>query len=539
MPLCPSGFCLESESTPFISSDSPPSTRSGQTQDQQAPRFQRATGSLPATVAGKINQLLALGCIALVGLMTGCSDSTITLADLEAAASKVDISKIEVSVDPTATAEMLDLEKSDLTFGFIKLTDCAPLVIAKEMGYFDDEGLNVTLETQSNWKILLDNVINGQLDGAHMLAGQPIGATIGVGTKSPIVTAYSLDYNGNGITVSNEVWAQMQENDPALQSPTPKHPISAASLKPIVDEYLQDAGEPFPMGMVFPVSTHNYEIRYWLAASGIHPGMYTESDIKGFTDAQVKLSTVPPPQMPQNLEADIVKGYCVGEPWNQKAVVTGIGVPVITNYDIWKNNPEKVFGVAESWAEEHPQTHLAVIKALIRAGKWLDATDATGKLINREEAVDILSRKDYVGAEKEVISNSMMGTFVFQSTDVREMPDFNVFFKHEASYPHYSDAIWFLTQMRRWGQITESKPASWYAETAKQVYRPEIYRQAAELLISEGKLDPNEIPAPDYDGYRAVTTEFIDGNQYDAKDPIGYINSFEIGNKDDESLAKK
>ncbi|MEP2307921.1 CmpA/NrtA family ABC transporter substrate-binding protein, partial [Rhodopirellula bahusiensis] len=322
MPICPSSFCLESESFPFTQSESDASSRAELAPVRQSVSRKQSAGSTRASFIATSGKLALLGFVALSGMLTGCSDSGVTLEDLEAAAAKVDISKIEIDAEPSDSAVMLDLEKSDLTFGFIKLTDCAPLVIAKEKGYFDDEGLNVTLDTQSNWKILLDNVINGQLDGAHMLAGQPIGATIGVGTKSPIVTAYSLDYNGNGITVSNEVWAQMQENDPALKSPTPKHPISAASLKPIVEEYLQDAGEPFPMGMVFPVSTHNYEIRYWLAASGIHPGMYTESDIKGFTDAQVKLSTVPPPQMPQNLEADIVKGYCVGEPWNQKAVVT-------------------------------------------------------------------------------------------------------------------------------------------------------------------------------------------------------------------------
>ncbi len=466
-------------------------------------------------------------------LLVGCSSGDITLEDLEAAAAKVDVSDLKIDETDDAPAAMLDLEKSDLKFGFIKLTDCAPLVIAKEKGYFEDEGLNVTLESQSNWKILLDNVINGQLDGAHMLAGQPIGATIGIGTKSPIVTAYSLDYNGNGITVSNAVWEQMQENDPKLKSPTPEHPISAASLKPIVQEYLADQGKPFPMGMVFPVSTHNYEIRYWLAAAGIHPGMYTESDLNGFQGAEVQLSTVPPPQMPQNLEADIVKGYCVGEPWNQKAVIAGIGVPVTTNYDIWKNNPEKVFGVTKAWAEENESTHLAVIKALIRAGKWLDKTDESGKLVNRQEAAKILSLKDYVGAEEDVIDNSMTGTFVFQETDVREMPDFNVFFKYYASYPHYSDCIWFLTQMRRWGQITEPKPAEWYEEIAKEVYKPEIYRQAAELLISEGKMDASEMPAADYDGYREATSEFIDGNTYDGRDPIGYINSFEIGNKEE------
>ncbi|TWT65058.1 Bicarbonate transport ATP-binding protein CmpC [Allorhodopirellula solitaria] len=465
--------------------------------------------------------------------LVGCSSGDITLADLEAAVANVDVSNIVIDESDVAPAAMLNLEASDLKFGFIKLTDCAPLVIAKEKGFFDDEGLNVTLEPQSNWKILLDNVINGQLDGAHMLAGQPIGATIGIGTQSPIVTAYSMDYNGNAITVSNEVWAQMQEHDPSLDSPTPPHPISAASLQPIVAEYLAEQGQPFPMGMVFPVSTHNYEIRYWLAAAGIHPGMYTASDLNGFQDAQVQLSTVPPPQMPQNLEADIVKGYCVGEPWNQKAVATGIGVPVVTNSEIWKNNPEKVFGVSKSWADQHPSTHLAVVKALIRAGKWLDETDDAGVLINRPEAAKILSGKDYVGAEEEVISQSMAGTFTFQSTDVREMPEFNVFFAGGASYPHYSDCVWFLTQMRRWGQITEPKPASWYDDTAKEIYLPQIYRQAAELLVSEGKLEPSELPGPDYDGYRSATQDFIDGKTYDGRDPIGYINSFEIGTKEE------
>ena len=425
----------------------------------------------------------------------------------------------------------LDLEKSDLKFGFIKLTDCAPLVIAKEKGYFSDEGLNVEVEAQSNWKVLLDRVIDGQLDGAHMLAGQPIGATIGFGTKADIITAYSLDYNGNAITVSNDIWAQMQENDPELKSETPKHPITADSLKPIVDKYKAE-GKDFPMGMVFPVSTHNYEIRYWLAAAGIKPGMYTEKDITGVQDADVLLSVTPPPQMPSTLEAGTIFGYCVGEPWNQKAVVDGIGVPVVTNYDIWKNNPEKVFGVTKGWNDKHPNTHLAVVKALMRAGKWLDEVDADGNFVNRVEACKILSKKDYVGADEDVIDNSMTGTFVFQKTDVREMPDFNVFWKYNATYPHYSDCIWFLTQMRRWGQITESKPAEWYAETAKKIYRPDIYRKAAEMLVADGKIKSTEFPPSDYDGYRDPSSDFIDGKTYDGKDPLGYLKGFELGNKD-------
>ncbi|MBK1858893.1 CmpA/NrtA family ABC transporter substrate-binding protein, partial [Cerasicoccus arenae] len=187
----------------------------------------------------------------------------------------------------------LDLEKDELKFGFIKLTDCAPLVIAKEKGFFEDEGIQAEVIAQPNWKTLLDNVINGNLDGAHMLSGQPIAATIGIGTQANVITAFTMDLNGNGITVSNSIWEEMQYNDPALDTPTPKHPISADSLKPIVKEKL-DAGEKLQMGMVFPVSTHNYELRYWLAASGINPGMYTESDTGGRTDAEVELSVTPP-----------------------------------------------------------------------------------------------------------------------------------------------------------------------------------------------------------------------------------------------------
>ena len=428
-------------------------------------------------------------------------------------------------------ASSLELEKTALKFGFIKLTDCAPLVIAKEKGYFEDEGLQAEVVAQPNWKTLLDNVINGELDGAHMLSGQPIAATIGIGTKAPIVTAYTMDLNGNGITVSNAIWEQMQANDESLKSPTPPHPIKATSLKPVVEQMLAE-GKKLQMAVVFPVSTHNYELRYWLASAGIHPGMYSEADTGGRTDAQVELSVTPPPMMPATLEAGNIQGYCVGEPWNQQAVAKGIGVPVATNYDIYKNKAEKVFGVTKQWADENPNTHVAVVKALIRAGKWLDETDASGQLVNREEACRILSRADYVGADFDVIRNSMTGYFYFQKTDKREMPDFNVFFKYQCSYPWYSDGIWFLTQMRRWGQISEAMPAEWYAATAKNIYRPDVYREAARRLIEQGLLTADEVPADDTDGYKPPTKDFIDGLSYDGKDPLGYLKLHEIGNKE-------
>lgn len=432
-------------------------------------------------------------------------------------------------------AEQLDVEKDELKLGFIKLTDCAPIVIAKEQGFFEDEGLQVEVVSQPNWKQLLDNVITGELDGAHMLSGQPIGATIGFGTQAHIITPFTMDLNGNGITVSNAIWEQMQENDPTLDSETPPHPIKADSLKPIVEE-AKNEGKKLPMGMVFPVSTHNYEFRYWLAAADIHPGMYTSTDLKGMTEGDIELSTTPPPQMPATLESGENVAYCVGEPWNQQAVAKGIGVPVVTNYDIWKNNPEKVFGVTKAWADENPNTIIALTKALIRAGKWLDETDESGTLVNREEACRILSQSNYVGADFDVIKNSMTGYFFFQKTDKREMPDFNVFFKYHCTYPWYSDGIWFLTQMRRWGQIPESKPASWYKEMAEKVYRPDIYMKAAESLLEEGHITEDQVPIGT-DGYKLPTSDFIDGIEYDGKKPIEYINSHKIGNKDDPALS--
>ncbi len=426
------------------------------------------------------------------------------------------------SEDSTAKSTLL-IEKPQLTFGFIKLTDMAPLAIAKELGYFEEEGLFVTIEAQSNWKNVLDRVIDGELDGSHMLAGQPIAAAAGFGRQANLVTPFSMDLNGNGITVSNAIWDSMKEHVPTDADGKPVHPIKADALKPVVEKYKAN-GNPFKMGMVFPVSTHNYEIRYWLAAAGIHPGMYTADNIQGQVDADVLLSVTPPPQMPATLEAGTIYGYCVGEPWNQQAVFKQIGVPVVTNYEIWKNNPEKVFVMTEKFISENPNTAIAVTKALIRAGKWLDEPG------NRPKAVGILSKSDYVGADSVVIANSMTGTFEFEKGDKRSLPDFNVFYKYHATYPFYSDAVWFLTQMRRWGQIPESKSDEWYAQTAQKVYRPDIWEKAAKLLVDEGKISSTDIPTTD--GYKTASGEFIDGVVFDGKKPNEYLTKFSIGNKD-------
>ncbi len=424
----------------------------------------------------------------------------------------------------------LKLEKEQLKLGFIKLTDMAPLAIAYEKGFFEDEGLYVTLEPQANWKVILDRVITGELDGAHMLAGQPLGATIGFGTKADIVTAYSMDLNGNAITLSNDVWSQIKASLPADAQGKPVHPIKADALKPVIEKF-RAAGKPFRMAMVFPVSTHNYELRYWLASGGIHPGFYSPSDVSGQIKADVLLSVTPPPQMPATLEAGTINGYCVGEPWNQQAIFKNVGVPVITDLEIWKNNPEKVFGVTRGWADRNPNTHLALVKALLRAGMWLDENNGA----NRKEAAQILARSEYVGADYRVIANSMTGTFEYGRGDKRSLPDFNVFFRYYATYPYYSDAVWYLTQMRRWGQIPEAKTDQWYAETAKQVYRPDVYLKAAQMLVDEKKAKKEDFPWTT-DGYRAPTREFIDGTEYDGRKPNEYLAKFAIGLKGEQKV---
>jgi two-component system, oxyanion-binding sensor len=410
------------------------------------------------------------------------------------------------------------LEKTKLTFGIIPLTDCAPIVVAKEKGFFAKHGLDVAVSKEASWANIRDKVSLGELDGAHMLAGMPIAATLGVGaTQKDTVTAFSMDLNGNGITVSNELYDRMMAADPeAMKAP---RPTSAKALKKVIDEDKKAGKEPMTFAMVFPVSTHNYEIRYWMASAGIDP------------DNDVRLIVIPPPQMVANLKANNIVGYCVGEPWNQRAVEMGIGKSIITNYEIWNNNPEKVFGVTKEWADKNPGTHKATVKALIEAAQWMDKPE------NRKEVVKIISAKSYVNAPTSVVDNSMTGTWTYDKKEGPvSMPDFNVFHRYAANFPWHSHAIWFLTQMVRWGQIDKAID---FKKVAASVYLPDLYRDAAnELGISA--------PTSNYktEGTHAkpwtlaaATTPiamgpdmFFDGLTFDPAKPVEYLKKFPLNN---------
>jgi nitrate/nitrite transport system substrate-binding protein len=416
------------------------------------------------------------------------------------------------------------IEKPVLKFGMIKLTDCIPIVAARELGFFAEEGLSVSIEVQANWKVVQERVVSMELDGSHMLYNHPLGGRIGYLGSSNVITPYNMSINGKGITVSTAIWKQMQEKDATLKDANYPLPVKADSLKPIAKERAA-AGNPLRFGMTFASGSHNMTLRYWLAAGGVNPGYYEGSnDPVGKKDADVLLSAVPPPQMVANLTANTIDGFCVGEPWNQRAVVDGVGVAVNGDQYVFDGCPDKVFGVAEEWASKNPNTLNAVVKALILAGQWLDESPDHRKL-----ACEMLANKAYIGTNVEVLAESMLGTYQYQKGDRREAKNFNIFYKRFASFPFKSHAVWGLTQARRWGQIPTNKSDSWYFGIADQTYRTDIYRKAFAELVADGKAKAEDLPADDY---QAIPAEaFIDKIAFDPKKPNDYLKSFPIGLK--------
>lgn len=403
------------------------------------------------------------------------------------------------------------LEKTALTLGFIPLTDCAPLVVAQEQGLFARQGLDVTLSREVSWANIRDKVAAGLLDGAQMLASMPLATTLGLGeVQQHTITALSLDLNGNAITVSNALYRRMAELDPAALR---RRPVTAAPLRRIVDGGWRSGAAPLTLAMVFPFSTHNYVLRYWLAEAGIDP------------DRDVRLVVIPPPQMVDALKSGAIDGFCVGEPWNAVAVAEGLGHVLTTDYDIWNNKPEKVFAVSADWAAGHPATHRALLRALIEAAQWLDRPE------NRLPAAGLLAHPDYVGVPAEIIAMSMTGSFQYAASEAPQaMPDFNVFHRYAANFPWRSHALWLLTQMVRWGQLAE--PVDLQA-VARAVYRPDLYRQVAHELgvpcpCRDDKCEGQHAQAWRLEGIELGPDRFLDGAIFDPEDPLGYLSGIAV-----------
>jgi nitrate/nitrite transport system substrate-binding protein len=345
----------------------------------------------------------------------------------------------------------MSLEKTSLRLGYIPLTDCLPLVVAKEQGFFAAQGLAVELCCEASWANIRDKLIVGHLDGAQVLAPMLLAASLGLGgLRKPMLTAFSLGLNGNGITVSNRLFAELREHsvsDSALDA--------ALALAAVVRSRQARGADPLVIATVFPFSSHNYQLRYWLSAGGIDPVR------------DIKLVALPPQQMVDNLRLDHIDGFCVGEPWNSCAVAMGLGRCLVTGYEIWQNGPEKVFGVTEQWHEEHPHTHAAVLRALDQAAAWIEG--------NLNAALQLLDRGHYVEVPLEWLAQSLTGELRVGLAQTRRGPEaFHVFHRHLANFPWRSQAQWFLQQMQRWRQIPADTDI---AAVAARVYRADLYRQ--------------------------------------------------------------
>lgn len=412
--------------------------------------------------------------------------------------------KIGLGLSLVASSLLAAPEKTKLKIGFIALTDCAPIVIAKEKGFFAAEGLDVDVEKEGGgWPGIQQKTISGEYDFAHALAGLPIAATLGINGDANLQALLSLDYNGNAITLSNKIIDEMEKS--GLRKDM--RPVTADTIKKyIFDKHKAEGAnyQPLNFGMTHPNSTHNYELRYWLSASGIKP------------DEDTTIKPFPPPTMPQNLIAGNIDGYCVGEPWNTRVVSGGQGGALVTKYDIWNNGPEKVLQSRADFVSKNPETTKAVMKAVLKAQMWLDASWE-----NREEAVKILSKDAYVKAPVEVLKKSMTGTFLYTKEGDTKNPMFNVFANDYAAYPYYSHGMWFITQMYRWGQIDKAVDMK---ATIEKVYRPDLFAQVAKEVgysIPESPWKKDGV-----DEYN----KFLDGKIWDPNKAVDYIYSFEVTN---------
>ncbi|MEM8737303.1 MAG: CmpA/NrtA family ABC transporter substrate-binding protein [Planctomycetota bacterium] len=406
-------------------------------------------------------------------------------------------------------------EKTDLTLGLVPLTDCAPIAIAVEHGFFAQQGLNVTTTREHSWAGIRDQVAFGVLDAAQMLATMPLCTTLGLGgLKCPMVTALVLDLGGNAITLSTDLADALRCE---AEGPEELGVHAAEPLRRVLRQRADRGEPPLRLGMVFPMSTHDLELRFWLASAGIDP------------DRDVELVVVPPPRMVDALERGELSGFCVGEPWNSLAVDRGLGEAVITKQQLWNHSPEKVLGVTAQWAQNHPRTHAALIRSLLEACRWLDQPE------NRAAACQTLALPQYVGVDAALLEHSMTGRFATAPHAApAEMPDFHVFHQGQANFPWRSHAVWFLTQMMRWGRLDRGTDVH---AVARQVIRPDLYRDAAQAMglpcpdidyKTEGH-HPGPWALPAADGPLSMgPDQWFDGHRFDPDQPIGYLEQFAV-----------
>lgn len=387
--------------------------------------------------------------------------------------------------------------------GFIPLTDCAPLVVAKQMGFDRANGFSLTLHKEVSWANIRDKVEAGYLDCAIALAPMPLASTLGLGGRPPVATVavMATSLNGNAVTLSVALFEEMllADRDNALAGGM----RSAKALATVIQARNRAGLEPLTFGMVYPFSCHNYDLRYWLASAGVDP------------DADVNIVVVPPPLISESLKAGRIDGFCVGEPWSSVAVDEGHGVIVATKAELWNLSPEKVLMLRQSFVSENTDLTAALIRCLVQACDWIDGP------ANRRSAVEWLSRPEYVGVRSDLVLRALMNDLRRGHADLPGPEgDVLVFSRHHATFPWRSHARWLLTQMVRWGQV---RAPFEIGEVADAVYRTDLYREATSQL---GK------PLPAVDLKPEGEPSFFGGDSFDPSKPASYIAQHRVRRSD-------
>jgi nitrate/nitrite transport system substrate-binding protein len=375
-----------------------------------------------------------------------------------------------------------------LDIGIIALTDCSPFVIAHEKGFFKKHGIDSTIRKQANWKAVQDNLAVGSIQATHMLIGMPIYSTMGLGDqKIPMIVPWIANRNGQAISLKSELKGKVGADPKAL--------------KPFVDA-AKKAGKPMSFAMTFPPGTHAMWLRYWLAAGGINPG-----DTKG-VGGDATIIPIPPPQMVENMKLGKMDGFCVGEPWNARAVAEDVGYTAITTQEIWKDHPEKVCAFTAEFAEKNPKTVKNALKALHEASVWLD------DIKNKEEQCKIVSATGYINCAVEQILPRLKGEYDYGDGRKTQDPNYMIFSQRNCNYPQPAYCKWWLTQFRRWG-FTDGAPD--YEGITKQVMRTDLYEEAMkELGVKHDGLDDKPV-------------KLFDGVTFDPKGDLEkYAKGFEV-----------
>ena len=371
-------------------------------------------------------------------------------------------------------------EKEEVRIGFIPLTDCASVVMASVLGFDKKYGIKIVPSKEASWAGVRDKLVNGELDMAHVLYGLVYGVHLGLGgPKKDMAVLMTLNNNGQAITLSKKL--------------SDKGAVDGASLAKLMGAEKRE----YTFAQTFPTGTHAMWLYYWLASVGVNP----------MKDA--KVITVPPPQMVANMRVGNMDGFCVGEPWNHRAIVDGIGVTAVTTQEVWKDHPEKVLGSTADFVKKHPNTARAVIMAVLEAGRWIDAS-----LSNKLKMAETIAEKSYVNTGVDAINQRILGRYQNGLGKTWDDPDHMKFFNDGAvNFPYLSDGMWFLTQHKRWGLLKDHPD---YLGVARQINQIELYKQAAsQLKISV----PKEL---------LRSSKLIDGVVWDGKDPAKYADAFKV-----------